>query len=525
MSMLAFQPEAERYYAEGHWRAADLWSDFAARAEALPGKTALHAGDRRIEYAGLASAAVGLSARLDAGGVRSGDVVLLLGRNCIEAAVALLACFHRGAVAAPLPPMFGTEQISVLARQASARALIGFGGESLLERCSSLRDQVPLVLQLAPEDLELLSAEDAPAAREPVDADALALLLHSSGTTSVPKGIMHSCNTLRYAAEQVLERWDLTEADTNLVVCEFGFVGSLVFGYLATLLAGATGVLIQRWDPEEALRLIERHRCTFLLCMPTHGADILRAGRESTRELSSLRVLVATGLSRERRVEMHAVFGRLPLADYGLSEVPGHVAHRPTDSWEKVMSTEGVPYRGTDLRIVDGDGRAMPAGETGAVVVNGPSRFLGFLGNDELTRESLTDWGGYRTGDLGSIDGDGHLVYLGRSKDIIRRGGVTLVPSEIEMALLRHPSIAEVAIVGLPDDRLGERACAAVIVEPGTDALTVEDLQEWLASEGIAKYCWPESIEIFDDFPRTPSLKVIKRDIVKAVLGRATAPA
>ena len=163
--------------------------------------------------------------------------------------------------------------------------------------------------------------------------------------------------------------------------------------------------------------------------------------------------------------------------------------------------------------------------EVGAIVVNGPSRFLGFLGNDELTRESLTEWGGYITGDLGYLDDDGHLVYVGRNKDIIRRGGVTIVPAEIEPVLVRHPAIREAAVVPLPDDRLGERACAAVILEAGAAAPALPELQEFLAGVGLAKYMWPESIEVFDDFPRTSSLKPVKRDIVDQILERSTVAA
>ena len=160
---------------------------------------------------------------------------------------------------------------------------------------------------------------------------------------------------------------------------------------------------------------------------------------------------------------------------------------------------------------------------SGSVVVNGPSRFLGFFNNDELTEQSLTDWGGYRTGDLGLLDDDGHFVYIGRSKDIIRRGGVTIVPAEVEPVILRHPAVHEVAIVPLPDDRLGERACAAIIARPGDAAPTLADLQAFLDAEGVAKYTWPESVEVFDDFPRTPSLKVVKRDVVTAIAERASA--
>lgn len=525
MSTLAFQPDAERYYSEGYWRTADLWGEFVRSASAELAKDALRVGDESIGYDALRRAAVALSARLAIGDVGRGDVVLLLGRNSIEAAVALLACLHLGAVAAPLPPMFGRAQLAALAAQASAKALLAFGGEAEIEKCETLRDQIGLVMPLRPDDVAALIWESAAADHEPVGADELAVLLHSSGTTSVPKGIMHSANTLRYATEQIIQRWELTAADTNLVVCEFGFVGSLVFGYLVTLLSGATGVLLPRWDADEALRLTERHRCSYVLYMPTHGADIVRAGQTSTRDGSSMRVLVAPGLSEERRIAMHEVFGLRPLADYGLSEVPGHVTHRLEEPREKMIKTEGIPFPGTDVRVLDPVGNELPPGHVGAVVVNGPSRFLGFLANEPLTRESLTEWGAYKTGDLGYIDADGQLVYCGRSKDIIRRGGVTLVPGEIEAAILKHPAIHEVAVVPVPDDRLGERACAAVVVEPGADAPSLPELQEFLSVNGLSKYSWPESVEVFDDFPRTPSLKVVKRDVVKAVLDRAATPA
>jgi cyclohexanecarboxylate-CoA ligase len=521
MSVLASQPDAADYYARGHWRTDDLWSDFEAVVASDPLKDAMRAGGRAIAYGDLARAGAALSARLAAAGVGRGDVVILLGRNSIGAAVALLACFHRGAVAAPLPPMFGAGQLSALIAQTGAKGLIGFGGEKEIAKCEEHAEGIACLIALRDEIVDELVATGRQAAHEPVDADALAAVLHSSGTTSVPKGIMHSTNTLRYATEQLLARWELTRFDTHLVVAEFGFVGSLVFGYLPALLSGATAVLLPRWDAEEALRLIEEHRCTYTMLMPTNGADVLEAAYGTERDLSSLRVLCAAGLTRERREEMYELVGLPPLADYGLSEVPGHVCHGPRDSREKIVETEGRPYEGTRLRILRPDGQDAEPGELGAIVVNGPSRFLGFLGNEKLTRESLTDWGGYVTGDLGYLDEDGHLVYVGRNKDIIRRGGVTIVPAEIEPVLVRHPAIREAAVVPVPDERLGERACAALILESGADAPTLAELQEFLAGEELAKYMWPESIEVFDDFPRTSSLKPVKRDIIDQILDRS----
>src|SRR5215207_2395682 len=381
MSTLRFQPDAERYYAEGHWRPGDLWGDFAARADAQPEKVALILDDRRITYDELRRAAVALSARLAAGSVRPGDVVVLLGRHSIEAAVALLGCLHRGVVLAPLPPMFNVTQLSALSRQTRAKAILSFGGEKEIAKCEQVAHEVDRLICLRPATLDELIAEDAPDERDVRGADDVALVMHSSGTTSSPKGIVHSSNTLRYATEGICRRWRLTGEDTSLVAVEFGFVGGLVFGYFPVLLKGGTGVLMSRWEPEEALRLIEEHACTYVLLMPT-------------RDLSSMRALAAPGLTPERRLGMKEAFGTPPLADYGLSEVPGHAAHDLDEPEAKMIETEGRPYDGTEIRILGPDDAPLPAGEVGDVVVNGPSRFLSFLGNDDLTRDSLTSWGG-----------------------------------------------------------------------------------------------------------------------------------
>jgi cyclohexanecarboxylate-CoA ligase len=189
------------------------------------------------------------------------------------------------------------------------------------------------------------------------------------------------------------------------------------------------------------------------------------------------------------------------------------------------LVTEGKPFDGTDQRILDEDDKPVPVGEEGKIVINGPSRFLGFVNNDELTRESLTDWGGYRTGEVGKHDEDGHLTFIGRSKDIIRRGGINIVPAEIEPVILRHLAVHEVALVPIPDDRLGEWACAALILEPGHAAPTIPEMQEFLTSQGTAQYAWPDRIEVFEEFQRMPSLKPVKREIVRQILERAPATA
>ena len=184
--------------------------------------------------------------------------------------------------------------------------------------------------------------------------------------------------------------------------------------------------------------------------------------------------------------------------------------------------TEGRPYDGTEIRISTTTDALSPPNTVGAVIVNGPSRFLGFLNNDELTRESLTEWGGYRTGDLGYLDEEGQFVYVGRSKDIIRRGGVTIVPAEVGAGDPATPASArgrDRAAAG----RAAGRACMRGDHRGGGKGRRRRSRNSnsfWM-STGVAKYTWPESIEVFEDFPRTPSLKVVKRDVVTRILERS----
>ena len=216
---LAFQPDAERYYAEGYWRDGDLWSDFAARAQEHPDRVALVLDDRASRYAELRRAAVGVSHRLADAGVKPGEVVILLGRHSIEAAVAMLGCLHRGVVLAPLPPMFNETQLAALLEQTRrdrARDLRRREGDRQVPR--GRRPGVAPARGRARRTSTRSRPSDPATSTRPRHADDLAMVLHSSGTTSAPKGIAHSSNTLRYATEGVCKRWGLTGDDVYLTV-------------------------------------------------------------------------------------------------------------------------------------------------------------------------------------------------------------------------------------------------------------------------------------------------------------------
>lgn len=512
--------DAERYYEEGFWRSQTIWSDLeevlARRGDAV----AFELDDRRLTSAELHRAAAVLADRLADLGVEKGDVVAVLGRNSLEAPVAIVAAIRMGAVLAPVPPMFSAAQMQALIGQCDAKALIAHGGEREIEKCASIPEDSHRFLGLDPALLAELLETEPIRDPDPLDPDETNLLLHSSGTTSTPKGIIHTGNTLRYAAGQVCERWELSQDDTYLIVCEFGFVGSILFGYFPAIFSGAHCIVLGRWDPVRALEMMEERGVTYVMAMPTHTSDLLNDADGTKYDLSKMRSFGAPGLTPERRATFQQVFGHPPLADYGLSEVPGNCAHGPHEEQAKVLKTEGLPYRGTEVRIVDSADNPLPQGEQGQIEINGPSRMIAFLGNEELTRDLIAPWGGYRTGDLGYLDEDGHLVYLGRSKDTIERAGVQIVPSDVEPTVLEHPAIREVALVPLPHDRLGETVCAAIILVDGATEPTLEDLQAFLTKKDVAKYTWPESIVVFEEFPRTSSLKPVKGKIVEEILAR-----
>lgn len=514
------------YYSLGYWRQEDLWTTFARVAERQPDHVALMADDRPITYRELALASRRLGAGLRARGVRQGDAVALQARNSIESVVGLLGCLWLGAVVIPVPPIFSVNQLTTIIQHAHPRVAMALAdpheARRVLEAARSTGSTELLVVadELSGEPDTVAWSElfrDDHRDRVPVSPDVPIFVAFSSGSTGTPKGVMHSANTLRYTGETVGRLHQVTPADTCLVVCEYGFIGSTVFGALLGLLAGATTVLMRRWDPDQALALIEKHRVTYSLMMPTHTYDILESPRLAHTDVSSFWRANLPGLTRERRVEAIARFCPKPLQMYGLSECLGNTTNAVTDDLEKILATDGRPLPGTEMRIVEEDGKVLPPGQVGAVELRGPSLFLGYHGNERLTAEAMTADGFYRTGDRGWLDPEGYMTYGGRSKDIIRRGTVTIIPGDVEAVLLTHPRIKDVALVGLPDERLGERACACVITKDGRP-ITLEEITSFLQGQSMARYQWPEHVIAMAEFPRTPSLKVKKPELVQQIL-------
>jgi non-ribosomal peptide synthetase component E (peptide arylation enzyme) len=524
---------AAEHYRRGYWRDADLWTSIQQSASIDPERIALFCDGRSISFAALLQSAMELASGIQSHGIGAGDIAVVHGRNSIESVQALLACAYLGAVMTPVPPMFSEAQLANILASTRAKLVIATGEPAEVQRstqaaCASASVRMIVVPdQLADGKTTLgwsqvFSKAPGPQHR-PVDADALAFLGFSSGTTGTPKGVMHSSNTVRYAIEQRSRQHGVGRDDTCLVASQFGFVGSSIFGLLTGMLMGTKSVLMRSWEPELAVRLIETQRVSYALLMPTHVHDLLATPTLDAADVSSFRRGALGGLTRERRLEVQRRLCRKPLPGYGMSECLGNSTCAVEDDEAMILGSDGRAYPGTELLVVDEQDRPVAAGSVGAILVRGPSRCLGYFQAPELTSQAFTPDGYFRTGDLGSLNPDGYLTFAGRAKDIIRRGGVNISPAGVEAVLMKHPRIEHVALVGLPDERLGERACACVITRDG-QPIALEEVTSYLSAHAVARYMWPERVERFDSFPRTPSLKVQKPALV-ALLVKGAAKA
>jgi cyclohexanecarboxylate-CoA ligase len=447
--------------------------------------------------------------------------------------VVIAAAAYAGVVPALLPAMFSTEQIRAILATSGARLLVSLGEDNEIERALRARQAGAFVATIVP-DAAVTSGLDctkwsdflatgiaSDAGPQPRGADELALLIFSSGTTGEPKGVMHTTNTLRFAVEAYARFQSIGPDDVNLVATAFGFVGSSVLGTYLTYLIGCRTVLQRTWSAAEAIALVAKHRVTHLLLMPTHAIDILESPTLDATDCTSLARGVVAGINEMHRLDARKRFCRRPYPMYGMSESPAHVTGSTDDDIEHLRTTEGRTLPGTELLICDDEDRPVAVGVPGNILVRGPNRFLGYYRNDAMNRASLTGDGFFRTGDVGVLDERGMLTFVSRSKDIIRRGGVTITPADVETALRPHPRLADVAVIALPDPRLGERACACVITRDGAD-IGLEELTGFLEAKAFPRYQWPEFVERFEAFPRTPSLKVQKPELRRQVLERRT---
>jgi acyl-CoA synthetase (AMP-forming)/AMP-acid ligase II len=372
----------------------------------------------------------------------------------------------------------------------------------------------------------------------PMNADTIMRMAFTSGTTGNPKGVMHSHNTTLAAARILNGDVGLSTDDVMMIWLPLG----LNWGYLTliqSILAGAKAVLLDRFRPGTALDLIERERVTYIPTAPASLTTILQEPELAGRDLSSLRIVVSGGASAP--VETIRAWRRAVLAIPDLIRGSGQRGHsisppgillellgmletgyqaytRATDDPEQVAGSVGRPASHMGLKLVDADGREVARGEEGDICCDGPSVHLGYHNNPAANAEAFLPDGWFRSGDLGVIDPDGNLRIVGRLKEMINRGGKKFFPREIEEILYTHRQVLYAAIVGIPDPRLGERNCLCLVPRPG-ETPTLESLVAFLG-DSVATYKLPERLELFTQFPFTPTGKIQRHALVREVVAR-----
>jgi cyclohexanecarboxylate-CoA ligase len=516
-------PRAADYYGRGWWVHTTLADSLREAALTTPQRTVLVDGDVRLGCAALDAQATALAQTLLTR-MPTGSVVSFMLPNWHEAAVIYLASTLAGMVVNPILPSLRDRELRFILADAASRMIFvpsEFGGHdyaSMLSRVTAQLAEPPEVVAVRTDEAGAHTRyaslfEEQPELQEPpaLNPAALRMILYTSGTTGRPKGVLHSHNSIHALICQIRDHWLVDPGDRFLVPSPIAHIGGSIYAFECPLLLGTTATLVDRWDPDEAVTLMERERCTHMSGATPFLAGILSAAERGGAHLPDLKVLICGGASvppslihRAASYFEHAVVTRV----YGSTEVPittvGATRRGDTDH---AADTDGCAGT-SDIKLVSHD--AAPPG-VGEILARGPQMLIGYL-HPEDEDESFSAEGFFRTGDLGRWVDDEYLVVTGRAKDIIIRHGENISPKEVEDILVGHPGIAEVAVVGLPDDRTGERACA-VIVPAARRGPDVASLREFLEGQGVARFKVPEQVAIWKALPKNDAGKVLKQQI------------
>ncbi|KAA5614197.1 AMP-binding protein [Rhodovastum atsumiense] len=530
--------------AAGLWRDQTLLDHFRRHVADRPGKTALVANQAatgtqlRLSYADLDDLSDRAAIGLMRCGIGEGDVVSFQLPNWWQFTVLHIACLKVGAVSNPLMVIFRERELTFMLGLAASKVLVvprRFRDVDHRAIAQAIRPSLPALTHVfvvdgeASESFENLLAADATAeelatlrARR-LSPDAVIQLLYTSGTTGEPKGVSHTSNTMLSNLVPFAQRLHLGQDDVIHMPSPMAHQLGFMYGLVLPAMLGATAVLQDVFVPETMARQIGEERATFTMGATPFLNDLADHCLRTGAATPTLRIFVSAGAPIPRALVTKAreVLGAAVLSAWGMSENGAVTTTRPEDPEEKVAGTDGCPLQGMEVRVVDPLNMPVPVGEEGQLQVRGCSNFVGYLKRPGLARVDAEGW--FETGDLARLDADGYIRITGRAKDIIIRGGENIPVVEVEELLFRHPAVAIVAVVGYPDPRLGERACAFVKLREGA-SLTFGEMVAYLKAQKMAIQYIPERLEIVDDMPRTPSGKLQKfrlREIARALAGNS----
>lgn len=512
------QARAADAYDRGLWVSTTLADALADAARETPDRPLVIDGDTTLTARELRYRARTLAMQLTEW-MPVGSVVSFMLPNWHEAAIIYLGATLAGMTVNPILPSLRDRELCFILDDAQSRAIFipaQFGKHdyaAMLARVCSQMDTPPEVVVLRGDPGPHRAFDALPTAPDrelpALDPDDIRMIMYTSGTTGRPKGVLHSYNSINALIMQLRGHWMIAPGDTFLVPSPIAHIGGSIYAFECPLLLGSTAVLMQRWDAEDGVALMTGYRCTHMAGATPFLEQLLGAAERAGTRLPDLKVFICGGASVPPSLIRRAsdYFDRAVVSRvYGSTEVPvTTVGSLAPGGVEHAAETDGRPGI-AEVRLVSGEIRAR-----------GPQMLRGYLHpEDEI--ESFDENGFFRTGDLGRwVDGD-YLQVTGRAKDLIIRNGENISPKEVEDILVGELGIAEAAVVGLPDERTGERACAVLVTVDGQRP-DVADVGRVLAEHGLARFKTPERVEIWDELPKNDAGKVLKHQIRATLKG------
>ena len=519
--------------ARGYWRDRTINADLDACLAECPDKPALTAvrldtGEvRRFTYREMARLADRIAVGLSRLGIARGDVVAMQLPNWWQFTLLYLACSRLGAVLNPLMPIFRERELSFMLKHGEAKVLIvpktyrNFDHEAMAR---SLKGDLPALQRIVvvdgggADDFNALLAQ--PEWEKAADAQAILTshrpgpdditqLIYTSGTTGEPKGVMHSANTLMANIVPYAERLGLGNDDIVFMASPMAHQTGFMYGLMMPVMLKASAVLQDVWDPARAADNIRKEGATFTMASTPFLTDLTRIVADSGSGVPSLKTFLCAGAPIPGPLveQARAVLGAKIVSAWGMTENGAVTLIKLDDDDQRAFTTDGCALPGVEVKVIDADGKRLPPGEVGKLVVRACSNFGGYLKRPQWNGTDPEGW--FDTGDLARMDESGYIRISGRSKDVIIRGGENIPVVEVEALLYRHPAVAQVANVAYPDERLGERACAVVVPKAG-QTLDFADMTAFLKSQKVAVQYIPERLVLRDAMPATPSGKIQK---------------
>jgi cyclohexanecarboxylate-CoA ligase len=532
------QEQARARFASGEWAERSMAQFLDDAVAAHPDRVAAisvdHKGDivREMTYSEVDTMSRRVAAGLQKLGVKPRDVVTVMMTNCAEFVAIVYGIMRAGATFSGIPITYGAHEVEVMIRKAGPKVLIvsrHFAGRDIVENAlpAEVRENpaINLVVVGPPPEgalgLESVLRPESEFAPVPVDPLAIAQLGFTSGTTSEPKAVMNLQATL----DAVVRGWAAHVGHEsygtpvrNLVMSPVGHATGFMWGPLLTVHLGGTAVLVEKWSAQIGARIIADMGITCMVGSPTFLIDLLTTAGLSRATAPSLKLIVVAGapIPRPLMREAEATLGCNVIPAWGMTEFGIAVSGHP-GLGDINADSDGIPIAAAaELSLRDENGKECPDGVVGNLWLRGPGMFVGYYGQEEATRSQIDGDGWFTTGDTAFRSTNGSITIAGRTKDIIIRGGENIPVAMVESLIFQHPSVTEVAVVGYPDHRLGERACAFIRLRPG-DSLDLGSLRTFLTKAGLAQRYFPERVEVVDELPKTMSGKIRKVDL-RAIL-------